>query len=459
MRVPRLLFSAPGSGCGKTTVVCAVLQALAGRGMDPVAFKSGPDYIDPMFHTAVLGIPSRNLDLFLMGEGAVRRSLRENSAGHGAAILEGAMGYYDGIAMTSRASAWDLARRTATPAVLVADGRGCARSLAALIKGFQTLERESMLRGVVLNRVSPMLYPRLKACVEEETGLKVYGFLPAIPDAALESRHLGLVTAGEVPRLQEKLSLLARQAEETLDLDGLLALAETAASLSGEEEPLPAPHPRRPRIAVARDEAFCFYYADALALLERLGAELVWFSPLRDDALPEGTCGLYLGGGYPELHARRLSENRALLREICGRVLHGLPTVAECGGFLYLQRFLADGDSGNDWSMTGVLSGRAYNTGKLGRFGYVDLTARKDGLLCEAGETIPAHEFHYWDSTAPGADFRAEKPLSGRGWDCGWHTPTLYAGFPHIHFCGCPRAAERFVAACGQYQEKKEGTA
>lgn len=459
MRVPRLLFSAPGSGCGKTTVVCAVLQALAGRGMDPVAFKSGPDYIDPMFHTAVLGIPSRNLDLFLMGEGAVRRSLRENSAGHGAAILEGAMGYYDGIAMTSRASAWDLARRTATPAVLVADGRGCARSLAALIKGFQTLERESMLRGVVLNRVSPMLYPRLKACVEEETGLKVYGFLPAIPDAALESRHLGLVTAGEVPRLQEKLSLLARQAEETLDLDGLLALAETAASLSGEEEPLPAPHPRRPRIAVARDEAFCFYYADALALLERLGAELVWFSPLRDDALPEGTCGLYLGGGYPELHARRLSENRVLLREICGRVLHGLPTVAECGGFLYLQRFLADGDSGNDWSMTGVLSGRAYNTGKLGRFGYVDLTARKDGLLCEAGETIPAHEFHYWDSTAPGADFRAEKPLSGRGWDCGWHTPTLYAGFPHIHFCGCPRAAERFVAACGQYQEKKEGTA
>ena len=459
MRVPRLLFSAPGSGCGKTTVVCAVLQALAGRGMDPVAFKSGPDYIDPMFHTAVLGIPSRNLDLFLMGEGAVRRSLRENSAGHGAAILEGAMGYYDGIAMTSRASAWNLARRTATPAVLVADGRGCARSLAALIKGFQTLERESMLRGVVLNRVSPMLYPRLKACVEEETGLKVYGFLPAIPDAALESRHLGLVTAGEVPRLQEKLSLLARQAEETLDLDGLLALAETAAGLSGEEEPLPAPHPRRPRIAVARDEAFCFYYADALALLERLGAELVWFSPLRDDALPEGICGLYLGGGYPELHARGLSENRALLREICGRVLHGLPTVAECGGFLYLQRFLADGDSGDDWSMTGVLSGRAYNTGKLGRFGYVDLTARKDGLLCEAGGTIPAHEFHYWDSTAPGADFRAEKPLSGRGWDCGWHTPTLYAGFPHIHFCGCPRAAERFVAACGRYQEKKEGTA
>ena len=244
-----------------------------------------------------------------------------------------------------------------------------------------------------------------------------------------------------------------------MDLDGLLALAETAAGLSGEEEPLPAPHPRRPRIAVARDEAFCFYYADALALLERLGAELVWFSPLRDDALPEGTCGLYLGGGYPELHARRLSENRVLLREICGRVLHGLPTVAECGGFLYLQRFLADGDSGDDWSMTGVLSGRAYNTGKLGRFGYVDLTARKDGLLCGAGETISAHEFHYWDSTAPGADFRAEKPLSGRGWDCGWHTPTLYAGFPHIHFCGCPRAAERFVAACGRYQEKKEGTA
>ena len=200
MRAPRLLLSAPASGCGKTTVTCALLQALADRGADPVSFKSGPDYIDPMFHTAVMGVPARNLDLFLMGEGAVRRALAAGCAGHGVAVLEGAMGYYDGVALSSRASAWDLARRTGTPAVLVVDGRGAARSLAAVVKGFQTLERASMLRGVIFNRVSPMLYPRLKDCVEAETGLKVCGFLPNLPGCTLESRHLGLVTAAEVAK-------------------------------------------------------------------------------------------------------------------------------------------------------------------------------------------------------------------------------------------------------------------
>ena len=458
IEAPRLLLAAPASGCGKTTVTCALLQVWKNRGLAPMAFKSGPDYLDPMFHTTALGVPSRNLDLFLMGEEAVRRSLAIHAAGHGLSLLEGAMGYYDGISLSSRASAWDLARTTQTPAVLVVDGRGAARSVAAVVKGFQVLEEEDRLRGVLLNRVSPMLYPRLKACIEGETGLTVYGFLPKLPDCTLESRHLGLVSAGEVVGLQEKLRKLAAQAEQTVDLDGLLSLARTAPAL---ETPQPRPGAaggERPVIAVARDDAFCFYYADALALLEELGAEFAFFSPLRDEALPEGTCGLYLGGGYPELHARTLAENHALLREIHEKVLDGLPTVAECGGFLYLQRTLTDGDGRYDWRMAGVVSGEARNTGTLGRFGYVTLTARKDGLLCRAGEALPAHEFHYWDSTTPGRDFRAQKPLSERGWDCAFHTPTLYAGFPHLHFCGCPEAAARFVAACGTYKREEEGS-
>lgn len=456
MNPPRLLFAAPASGCGKTTVTCAVLQALVNRGLDPVAFKSGPDYIDPMFHAEVLGVPSRNLDLFLMGEQAVRRSLRQNCAGHGPAILEGAMGYYDGAALSSELSAWDLARRTATPAVLVVDGRGAARSLAAVVKGFCALEEKHGIRGVLFNRVSPMFYPALKDCMEEETGIPVYGYLPVLPDASLESRHLGLITAAEVSDLRGKLSALAAQAEKSVDLDGLLALARSAPDLPPEEENIPASHPARPRIAVARDEAFCFYYADALELLEKLGAELVPFSPLRDEGLPEGCAGLYLGGGYPELYGAALANNTAMRRAVRLAVNRGMPTVAECGGFLYLHRTLSDAD-GVDRPLAGALPAAAWNQGKLGRFGYITLTARTEGLLCGAGESLPAHEFHYWESDRPGADFHAQKPRSKRGWDCAWHTPTLYAGFPHVHFCGCQQAAERFVAACARYHGENEG--
>ena len=454
MRAPRLLLSAPASGCGKTTVTCALLQALADRGADPVSFKSGPDYIDPMFHTAVMGVPARNLDLFLMGEGAVRRALAAGCAGHGVAVLEGAMGYYDGVALSSRASAWDLARRTGTPAVLVVDGRGAARSLAAVVKGFQTLERASMLRGVIFNRVSPMLYPRLKDCVEAETGLKVCGFLPNLPGCTLESRHLGLVTAAEVANLRETLATLARAAAEYLDLEGLLALAEGAEDLPEPEERRALDLPVRPRIGVARDRAFCFYYADALALLEELGAELVEFSPLSAERLPPGCAGLYLGGGYPELYARELARNGAMCRAVREAVLGGMPTVAECGGFLYLHRTLADRE-GEEHPQADVIPARAWNGGKLRRFGYVTLTAQKEGLLCGAGESLPAHEFHYWESGAPGGDFYAQKPQSSRSWTCAWHTDTLYAGFPHVHFCGCPDAAARFVSACARYAGEK----
>ena len=187
----------------------------------------------------------------------------------------------------------------------------------------------------------------------------------------------------------------------------------------------------------------------------RQGAELAEFSPLEDERLPEGCSGLYLGGGYPEIYAKELARNTALLGEIREKIHRGLPTVAECGGFLYLQKQLTDADGRDDWELAGVFPGRAANTGKLGRFGYIEMTARADGLLCRAGETLPAHEFHYWDSTTPGCDFRAQKPLSDRGWDCAFHTPTLYAGFPHVHFSGCPQAARRFVEACARYQREE----
>ena len=455
MSAPRLLLCAPASGGGKTTLTCAILQALVNRGVNPVAFKCGPDYIDPMFHSEIIGAKSRNLDLFFLGADTTRHLLEENSRDSGLALIEGVMGYYDGIGLSAEASAWDLARTTRTPAVLVLDGRGRALTAAAVVKGIRDFRPDSGIAGVVLNRVSPMLYPRLREAIEGETGVKVYGFLPNRPDCALESRHLGLVTAAEVAGLREKLSALAKQAEESVDIDGLLALAASAPELEARPMALPEPVEGRPRIAVARDKAFCFYYADGLALLEKLGAELVEFSPLADEGLPEGACGLYLGGGYPELYAEALADNRPMREEVRAAVLGGLPTVAECGGFLYLNQTLADGE-GREWPMAGVFSGRAANTGRLGRFGYITLTAKTDGLLGPAGTKIPAHEFHYWDTDAPGSAFRAEKPQSTRGWDCAYHTPTLYAGFPHFHFCAAPEAAKRFVAAARCCQNNQE---
>ena len=371
MSAPRLLLCAPASGGGKTTVTCALLQALVNRGAGPVAFKCGPDYIDPMFHSEIIGAKSRNLDLFFLGRDTARYLLEKNSRGSGLALIEGVMGYYDGIGLSADASAYDLARATGTPAVLVLDGRGRALTAAAAVKGMRDFRPDSGIRGVVLNRVSPMLYPRLKEAIEGETGVTVYGYLPNLPGCALESRHLGLVTAAEVAGLREKLSALAAQAEKSVDIDGLLALAANA--------------------------------------------------PMRE----------------------------AVRAAVAG----GLPTVAECGGFLYLNRLLSDGE-GRDWPMAGALPGRAANTGKLGRFGYVTLTAKKDGLLGRAGTRLPAHEFHYWDSDAPGSDFRADKPQSSRGWDCAFHTPTLYAGFPHFHFWAAPAAARNFVAAARRYVQE-----
>ena len=343
-----------------------------------------------------------------------------------------------------------LAQQTA---VLVLDGRGRALTAAAAVKGMRDFRPDSGIRGVILNRVSPMLYPRLKEAIEGETGVTVYGYLPNLPGCALESRHLGLVTAAEVAGLREKLSALAAQAEKSVDIDGLLALAASAPALDAAAPALPPPVEGRPRIAVARDKAFCFYYADGLELLETLGAELAEFSPLADESLPEGACGLYLGGGYPELFAGALAANAPMREAVRAAVAGGLPTVAECGGFLYLNRLLSDGE-GRDWPMAGALPGRAANTGKLGRFGYVTLTAKKDGLLGPAGTRLPAHEFHYWDSDAPGSGFRADKPQSSRGWDCAFHTPTLYAGFPHFHFWAAPSAARNFVAAARRYVQE-----
>lgn len=451
--IPRILITAQGSGCGKTTVTCAILGALLRRGLRPVACKCGPDYIDPMFHRTVTGIPAANLDLFFTDAETLCFLLAESAEGRAPAVLEGAMGFYDGIGPSGDASAYEVARATKTPAVLVMSGEGCSLTAAAVCEGMASFRPDAGIRGVIFNHVGEAQYRRLREMVEKETGLAVYGYLPKMPEVSFESRHLGLVTAGEIEDIKEKLRLLAEQAERTIRLDELLRLAESAPALEIREPRLPASVPGKPKIAVARDQAFCFYYAENLRLLQKLGAELIEFSPLADPGLPEGVSGLYLGGGYPELHAKALSENAAMLEAVREAARTGMPLLAECGGFLYLHDTLEDAE-GRAFPMAGVVPGRAYPSGKLLRFGYATLTAQRDGLLGPAGTSCPAHEFHYWESGAPGADFTAQKPRSAVSWPCGHTDAHLYAGFPHLYLYGNPAAAAAFVKSCAEWGER-----
>ena len=446
--IPQLMAAAPASGSGKTTVVCALLRALRRRGLDPCAFKCGPDYIDPMFHRAALEVPSCNLDLYLTDPARLRQLYSAHLAGHGAAVVEAAMGYYDGAGLTDAASGWQTADTLGLPVLLVVRPGGASLTLAAQIKGLQAFRPDSHLAAILLNGCSASYADRLAPLLERETGLPVVGCLPTLEAARLPSRHLGLYTAGEIQDLSPRLDALADALEAGADLDKLLAVCRRPAPVSAPAQAAPV----RARIAVARDEAFCFCYPETLETLARAGAECVFFSPMRDAALPEADA-LYLPGGYPELYAEALSKNAPLRRAVAAAVAAGMPTVAECGGFLYLGQTLAD-EAGSVWPMAGVLPGDGFRAGRLVRFGYADLTAREDSLLFRAGERVPVHEFHHWDSTCPGDALEAEKP-DGRRWRCGFAGPRLYAGFPHLYLAGQPRLAERLVSAAAAWRKER----
>lgn len=425
------MISAMNSGSGKTVLTCGLLAALKAREMDVQAFKCGPDYIDPMFHSQVLGVPSRNLDLFLQGEAGVRRTLGRHRAE--LALIEGPMGFYDGVKGADRASAWAVAETLNLPVILTVRPQGSSLTLAAQVRGLMGFRSPSHIAGLLLNDCKPSLYAHLKPILERETGLPVLGYLPPMEEAVLDSRHLGLLTAGEVADLSVRFGAIAQQMERTVEIDDLLSLTGEASG-NAALPPLPA---ARCKVAVARDEAFCFCYADNLDALEDAGAELVFFSPIHDRGLPTETDGLYLPGGYPELYARQLSENASMRESVRQAVAAGLPTVAECGGFLYLQKTLED-ERGASWPMVGVLPGAGYRTDRLQRFGYKELNAEGDSLLFRKGENIPAHEFHYWDCTRPG-------PVL---------TETMYAAFPHLHFGGELPLAQRFVEGAVKWREE-----
>lgn len=465
IKIPRLLFAAPKSGSGKTLVTCGFLEAVIRRGMDPVAFKCGPDYIDPMFHKYVLGVSGTNLDSFFLEEERVREQLittftqAEKKCGESdsLAVIEGVMGYYDGLGGTSlRASTYEIARITHTPVILILDCKGASVSLAAVAAGILNYRGDSQIAGVILNRISPVLYEGLVPLFKE-VGLKVFGYLPERPEFHMEGRHLGLMMPEELPVLREKIQALAKQMAETVDLDGLIALAgnvpqmkthmdECSDSKGGNKGNM-ASISKSLRIGVARDAAFSFYYQENLQLMEELGAELVYFSPIHDTCLPEALDGILLGGGYPENHAKELSENESMLAALRSACEWEMPVLAECGGFLYLHQTL-EGADGKQYAMAGVVDGTAFSTERLNRFGYVTLTSPE-------GLKIRGHEFHYWESSDPGTVYVAEKPVGNRSWRCMHQRGGLLCGFPHLYYPSNPEFIKCFIEQCRKYDGNK----
>ncbi|MFQ7580423.1 MAG: cobyrinate a,c-diamide synthase [Pilosibacter sp.] len=506
VHLPRIMIAAEKSGGGKTLFTCALLSLLKEKIQEVRAFKCGPDYIDPMFHRTVLEIPSRNLDSFFADEDTLRYLLgrevleMEKFPESRIAVLEGVMGFYDGLGgVSERSSAWEVADLTDTPVILLVDMKGRSLSALASINGFLDYKEKSHVTGIVFNRLSPMLYPGLKERAERELGIRVFGYVPELKDLTLESRHLGLVMPEEIPGIRKRLDLIKEKVRAGINLDGIIEEAGRAGEI---EVKLPeavrqfcnvdcgkvlnnsaAQHienianakkiydsgnthevkstlsdrsVKKTVVAVAKDKAFCFYYEDNLNLLKKLGAEIQYFSPIHDRNLPEGTCAVYLGGGYPELHAKALSENISMRNAIRQAVMEEVPCIAECGGYLYLKDSIVDPD-GVEWPMTGVLPGSSRDTGKLGRFGYITVTSKKEGLLGPAGTEFRAHEFHHWDSEENGTDFAAKKPVGTRGWDCGYTTESFYAGFPHLYFYSNVKIAENFIKCAETWKKKNPG--
>lgn len=445
---PRIMISAVSSNSGKTTVTVAILKAFKLRGNKVASFKAGPDYIDPMFHSRIIKVPSRNLDKFMIGENSCRYVLGKSSMGMDISVIEGVMGYYDGIGTNTSCSTYELATALNCPVVLVINPSSMAASVGAIIHGFKSFRENCNIKGVILNNVSDAMFGYYKRIIESNTDVKVYGYMPNLSSCKLESRHLGLVTAEEVGNLESIIEQLAEQALKTIDLDGLYELAAGSATIEYDEPNIS--YVGKTKIAVAYDKAFCFYYEDNLDIFTQMGAEIVKFSPLKDKELPKGIGGLYIGGGYPELYIKELSENKSMLDDIREKVSKGLPTFAECGGYMYLMDSFTDKE-GNLYNLAGAIEGNSYMTSSLKRFGYITLTSQNNNLMCKAGESINGHEFHYSDSNNTGETFLAVKPESERSWNAVIADDTKFMGYPHINFMGNIKLAENFIKKSAEY--------
>lgn len=455
MKIPRIMIAATGSGSGKTMITCALLQTLKEIGKKAAAFKCGPDYIDPMFHKKILGIPSKNLDTFFTDHDLTKALFLEDAEGKDISVMEGVMGLYDGLlGIYEEASSYELAKMTKTPIILVLDAHGMGRSIIPLIAGFLQFDREHLIKGVILNRINPMFYKKIKPEIESYLPIKVIGGLPHKEEFTIESRHLGLTLPEEMNKLHYKIKAAAESVKAFVDLSLLIKIAEAAQELTCSirlEEKAEVVEKQKVRLGIAMDEAFCFYYEDNLRLLQRMGAKLIPFSPIHDQKLPDGISGIILGGGYPELYAGHLSENASMKKAVAAAIEKDMPSIAECGGFLYLHDEIKDME-GKAFKMAGVIHGKCQYSGKLVRFGYIQIQ-EKQAIFLEKGQDIKGHEFHYYDSTKNGQACVAQKPRSDRSWECVHASVNAWWGFPHLYYYSNPQYAAHFIERAAEYEK------
>jgi len=467
--VKGFLIAGTASGVGKTTVTLALIAAMRRRGLTVQPFKGGPDFLDTGHHTRIAGRKARNLDTWMLSHEANREVLRDAASGTNAVdsvvsiIVEGMMGLFDGKdGATESGSSAEIAKLLKLPVVLVLDAGKSARSIAATVLGFEMFDPELELAGVILNRVaSERHYAMLEAAIHLRCKTPLMGWLAREAAIAIPERHLGLQTAEEsddADATERQIDVLARLAEASLKLEKILAL-ECGFEFGQRLQRTRDEHTQPIRIGVARDRAFCFYYEDNLDLLRACGAELVSFSPLDDEGLPDGLDALYLGGGYPELYAAQLSANRLMLEAVRAFAASGRPVYAECGGMIYLARQLSTAD-GQSHPLAGVLPFSFEMTNRLVRFGYVTVELTRDCLLGGAGTVMRGHSFHYSKRVEPSCgdglaqsdsqdsvetNYRVRYSLSGREEDEGYRVGNVLAGYVHLHFRCAPGLAQHFV--------------
>ena len=444
------------SGVGKTTIASGIMGALARRGMRVQPFKAGPDYIDPTYHRVACGVPSRNLDTWLLPHPVVAELFHRAAGAADIAVVEGVMGVFDGhSSLDEDGSTAELAKLLDAPVILIADAGKVARSVAAEVLGYQQFDPNLRIAGVILNGVGSERH--LEFCqpqVEATTGLPVVGWLPRRDDLVQPERHLGLIPTVEGTVVNEWYEALNAQIEQTIDLDAIIRIAATAGRpAQADAQVFPTePQPTRAAIAVAQDRAFSFYYQDSLDLLTAWGAEIVPFSPLDDAALPEGVGGVYLGGGFPELFAAELSENGGMLASMRAAVDRNIPMYAECGGLMYLGRSLSDLD-GKQYPMVGAIPVVSSMEGRRLHLGYREVAAGGDGPLLTAGQQVRGHEFH-WSvlQEPPDAGSAAYRVVNQDGRPEGFRSGSVWASYIHVHLGSRPGLAKRFVDTCAAAQ-------
>jgi cobyrinic acid a,c-diamide synthase len=453
MQLPRLMLAAPMSGSGKTTIAAGLMARFVAQGLQVAPFKVGPDYIDPTYHTLAAGRACHNLDAWMLPPDQIAGVLARRAQGADLALIEGVMGLFDGYSGDDdTGSSAHIARLTATPVLLILDARAMARTAAALVQGLRDFDPHLRVAGVLLNRVGSARHARMITdAIEGTLGLPVVGYLGRDEELHLPERHLGLIPTAEPGRWRAWVERVGTTIAATIDLEQIRTLAQTAPPLAAPALPNATRPPEHAAvIAVARDTAFSFLYEDNLDLLRAAGAELVFFSPLRDRALPPGTQALYLCGGFPELYAADLAANAAMRTGIRAAVGAGLPVYAECGGLMYLTEAIRDAE-GRSFPMVGVLPGASHMTGRL-TLGYRTVRALHDTWLWRAGETVRGHEFHY--SICP--DLPAGLPpvyellpdaMRTETRSEGAQVNNVIASYVHLHFLAYPDLAQRFVQA------------